>query len=380
MQVEASPLWPHNTDFPKLAGDIKVDVAIVGGGIAGISSAFFLGLRGYKVALVESEQIASAATGASSGTLFYGSETDFQESIKRYGIDSAKALFSETKSGIEFMIDLIKKENISCGLREPGIIFAAKNEAEAAYLEKEQETAKQFGINGKILDSNEIANVFKGKQFISGAEYYCGQIHPGQFVGAISQIINPRFGVQIYENTPMLSYSDNGASAIVKTENGSIKADKVIVATNIKPFYGLEKHFFVENSTVIPSKHLGDRVKEIMPVDKIIETLEEKYDIMYLQEGRLFLELYSAKGAQEKIKEYFPSWVEFDINGQWGDSWSKTKDMLPIVGHVTSNIIAQVAMGDQGIVMGFTTGRRMADIIEKKSDPFIEMLSPKRFG
>ena len=37
-------------------------------------------------------------------------------------------------------------------------------------------------------------------------------------------------------------------------------------------------------------------------------------------------------------------------------------------------------MGDQGIVMGFTTGRRMADIIEKKSDPFIEMLSPKRFG
>ena len=380
MKVEANPFWPHYTDFPKLACDVEAEVAVVGGGIAGVSSAYFLGCQGYKVVLIESNQVGSVATGASSGTLFYGCGSDFQGSIKRLGLDNAKLLFRETDETIREMTALIKKENISCGLRNPDIVYVARDDAETEYVLGEVKASAELGFPGKLLDGDEICDVFTGRRFPLGVEHLCSQIHPGQFIAALSKVAAERYGVQVYENTQMLNCEDVGKKAVVNTRNGKITADKVIVATNIEPFLGLEKHFAIENSTLIPSKPIGGRLKEVFPKDKILQTTEEYYDLFFPWEERVFLEVYKLRGAAEKMKHYFPSWLESDTHDQWGDSWSKTKDMLPILGHVTPNLIAEVAMGDQGIVMGFTCGRKIADVIEDKGDLFTKMLSPTRFG
>lgn len=376
--MQGNPLWPHETDFPMLAGDLTVDVAIVGGGIAGISAAYFLGAKGYKVALIERDQIGSAATGASSGTLFHGSGLGFKASVEQYGMEKTEVLIKETDTAIKDMMELIEEEKIDCGLRTVNLIDVAKDESEMEHVNSEAEISSKLGIESKLLQSDELEEVFKVKPFALGIERFCAQIRPGRLVAALAKIMSSRYGVQIYENTRMFGFNDNGSKATVKTENGTITANKLIIATNIEDFEGIEKHFKIENSTVVPSKPLGDRMKDVFNKEKIIETIGDQYDMFYPLDGRILFEVYDPKNIQEKVKQYFPSWVEFEFDNMWGDSWSKTKDNLPIVGNVTSNIISAVGMGDQGIVMGYASGKKMKDIIDQKSDEFLEMMSPKR--
>jgi glycine/D-amino acid oxidase-like deaminating enzyme len=73
--MQANPLWPVTERFPRLERDSNVDVVIVGAGIAGISCAFHLQNAGYKVLVLEKDEVGVAATGASSGILYYGSHT-----------------------------------------------------------------------------------------------------------------------------------------------------------------------------------------------------------------------------------------------------------------------------------------------------------------
>jgi glycine/D-amino acid oxidase-like deaminating enzyme len=232
VKVEANPLWPHYTDFPKLAGVVKADIAVVGGGIAGVSCAYFLGTKGYKVVLLETNQIGSVATGASSGTLFYGCGLDFQQSIKRLGLNNAKLLFHETSRSIKEMIALIKKENIQCSLREPGIIYISRNEGEAEYIKGEERASAELGFPGKILSGDKISEIFTGRRFLNGVEHFCAQIHPGQFVCALSSLACAAHGVQIYENTEMLNFEENNKNVILKTSGGKVIAEKIVMATN----------------------------------------------------------------------------------------------------------------------------------------------------
>jgi len=112
-EMQANPLWPVEKRFPALDRDAKVDVAIVGAGIAGISCAFHLQTAGYKVAVLEREEVGSSATGASSGILYYGSGGNFVEAKERYGNDNATTLWKETARTIKDIVALVEKHRIN---------------------------------------------------------------------------------------------------------------------------------------------------------------------------------------------------------------------------------------------------------------------------
>ena len=116
-----------------------------------------------------------------------------------------------------------------------------------------------------------------------------------------------------------------------------------------------------------------------MPTDVIMWTPDERYDLLYCHDGIAFLEMYDLQNVDEKVKKYFPQHVEFQRDKTIGDAWSKTKDWLPIVGSVKKNVHLSIAMGDQGIVMGFTSGANMPALINGETNNFLEMASPKRF-
>ncbi len=135
--MQANPLWPVATRFPVLDKDLRVDVAIVGAGIAGISCGFHLQNAGYRVAVIDREEVGSAATGASSGILYYGSGGNFVEAVQRYGKDDATTLWKETEKTITDLVSLIEKHRIPCGFRQTGAIMVAKTDPEKVRIEKE---------------------------------------------------------------------------------------------------------------------------------------------------------------------------------------------------------------------------------------------------
>ena len=372
--MQANPLWPVATRFPVLDKDLDVDVAIVGAGIAGISCGFHLKNAGYRVAVIDREDVGSAATGASSGILYYGSGGNFVEAVERYGKDDATILWKETEKTITDLVSLIEGNRIACGFRHTGAIMAAKNGPEEIRIEKEYAALRDIGILTEQYSSDEIQKSFTGRKFVSGLSFdICCVIHPAQFAAELAR----KFNVPVYEKSPMLKFTEEPDGVRLESSRARIQCDRLVLATDLEPFYGLEKHFGQETTVVLASRELA-AAKEIWPEDKVIWTMEDKYDILYPLGQRLALELYQARNIKPKLTQYYGG-VSFDVQYRWGDSWSKTTDLLPIAGPLTDRVYAAVAMGDEGIVMGFTAGGRMPLAFDGREDPILRMMSPTRF-
>ncbi len=373
---ETNPLFPVKDQFPVLDKDISVDITVVGGGITGISCAFHLAKNGYKVAVLEEQEVGSGATGASSGILYYGTGTDLKKATELFGKEKAPMLWKESKLSIDTMEKIIENNSIECDLRKPGALMVAKNEDEGSFLEQELAALKDIGFEGDILQSEELKTYFTQKEFVAGLlQNNVSQIAPGLFAAGLAKTAN----LSVYNNSPLVNYKEEKDSVIIETPKAKVKSQKVVFATNRKPFFGLENYFFIENSVILASKRLSkEQIRDIWPEHKIIWTAEDKYDIIYEHDSRAILEFYYFKGARDKIKYYLPNF-DFVQEYTWGDSWSKTNDWLPIMGKIKENIYAAIAMGDQGIVMGFTAGRKIVDLISGRQDDLLDMVSPKRF-
>lgn len=352
---------------------MDADIIIVGSGIAGISSAYFLQEAGHKVIVLEKNTISSGATGQSTGVLWYGSGLNLVPSIENFGEKNAKKLWLETDRTIREMRSLIEKNSIDCELRDPGGILCARNSKEDKFLKKELKAMKKVGLPAKLLDASEIKGFYLASGFTSGLFEECSQIRPLKFVMNLAKTMN----IDVWENFSMLDYEDDD-KVLVKTNKQNLTCEKIIVATNHKPFLGFEKFFVREDTIALYSQFLGEGIKNIFPQEKIFWMIDDFYDMIYPLDGRLVLELFRLKEVKKKLSHYFPR-VNFEIEQRRAGSWAKSNDTLPIFGKISKNVITEIAMGDQGIVMGFTCGRKILDVIENRKDDFLEMTKPGRF-
>lgn len=375
--MQQNPLWPVKDRFPKLEADTTVDVAVVGAGMAGISSGYFLQAAGYEVLVLEKDEVGSAASGASSGILFYGTGTNLVDAVRLFGREEATLVWKESEKSIHEIAEFVEGEQILCALRRPGAIMIAQTREEELLLADEHNALKSIGVESRLLNTMEIKAFFTPNRYPAGLEYpICTQLQPAVFAAGLAK----KSGLPVYEYSPMMSYTELSDGVRIQTPEAIVACRTMIVATNLEPFYGLERHFTLESSALVASKALEKEViQSIWPEEKFIWTADDEYDILYPQDSRAILEVYKLKTANEKLQRYLPG-LEFTIDKRWGDSWSKAIDWLPIIGKVRSHVYAALAMGDQGVVMGFTAGRKMTSLIQGKDDPFLRLTSLERFN
>ena len=374
--MQANPIWQVKDRFPKLENDTEVDVAVIGGGMAGISCAHFLKQAGYRVAVLEEDEVGNAASGASSGILAYGSGTGFVEAAEMWGKENATLLWKETQEVIKSIQKVVEKKHIRCDARAIESIMVAKEAKDKQLLEDEHVALNEIGMKAtRLVPTEFIKKVFPGREFAAGLlfeETY--QIMPAQFAAGLAQA----YGIEVYEKSGMQSFKETDKGVVVKTADATVTCKHMLVATNLKPMFGLEKHYEIESSMIFASQKLAGDMEKVFPQKKILWTTDLRYDLFYPHDGRAIFEVYSPKDKEQKLKLYFPNF-DYKIEKQWGDSWSKAKDWLPIVGKVKPNISVALAMGDQGITMSWMSARKIASVIKGESDPLLEMMSPKRF-
>src|SRR5690348_2828111 len=115
--MQANPLWPVTNRRPSLGRDLRTDVLVVGGGMAGVSCALNLLKSGREVALIERDEVGGPATGASSGVLYYGSGTNYIPAVGLFGQEKADALWRETADAVKEIQEMATKSQIDCGVR-----------------------------------------------------------------------------------------------------------------------------------------------------------------------------------------------------------------------------------------------------------------------
>ncbi len=373
--------------FPSQQQDVSVDVAVIGGGIVGVTSAYLLKKAGLRVALVDARRILGGVTGHTTAKLTSQHGLIYNELISNLGKEKAKQYADANQSAIEKVAFLIKENNIDCDfIRKPAYTFAF-NEQSIESIKNEAKSAVALGLPATYLGTLDMPFEVKGAVCFANQ----AQFHPVKYLQGLLEKVEGD-GCYIFENTMALDIIEE-ETCKVKTDKGIISARNVIVATHY-PFYEQTGFYYVrlyqsrsyviaftsnkklENGMFIsveePTRSLrsqpyGDKELIILTGNDHRTGDIEKDTLDYYSQLKEFAEKYFGINSIEY------SWSTQDV---------MTLDHVPYIGKIGSGMNnTYVATGFEkwGMTNGTAASVILSDLILKRNNPWTEVFDPLRF-
>ncbi len=209
---------------PPLAGHVKADVLIIGGGAAGLAAALRLMDQGTDVVLLERNICGGSSTGKSAGFLTPDSELDLSQLVRRFGPQGARDLWEVATTGVEIMTSVVKQHSIQCDLVRQDSLFVSNGAAGWKAVQEEAECRKLLGFPCVLYSADEIPSIL-GSQSYSGAVRYADTfaINPLLYAQGVKQLLMKN-GVRIYEAAEVRAIEGRTA----RTHLGSVTAKEII--------------------------------------------------------------------------------------------------------------------------------------------------------
>ncbi|WP_292554761.1 FAD-dependent oxidoreductase [Mesorhizobium sp.] len=224
------PFWfPSDENakaYPQLVDDFYVDVAIVGGGIVGLTAAHLLAGTGKSVAVLEARQVGQQATGRSTAKVTSQHGPRYDRLIRDIGRDGARIYAQANEQAVGKIRTLVETLQLDCGLKPMAAFVYGETEDEASSLRKEAEAASSLDLPASFV--TEVDLPFR----VTGAVRFDGQAQfdPYRYLLGLAEVVS-REGM-LFEKTRVTDV-EQGEPCIVKTDGGLVTADQVIVATQM---------------------------------------------------------------------------------------------------------------------------------------------------
>lgn len=388
--INTMPYWivsTKDTDYPKLNEDIQVDVAIVGGGITGITSAFLLKKEGFKVAVIEADHIAKATTGHTTAKITSQHGLIYDQIKTDMGEEKARQYANANESAIHFIENLVKEKHIDCYFaRHPAYVYTLEDNY-IKKIEAEADTASNFGIKAEYMDNIPLPFAVKAAlRFEDQASF-----HPRKYILALAAEI-PGEGCSIFENTTAIDIEEGEFCSIITKDGHKVVAPNVIIASHF-PFYdggGLYfTRMYAEKSYI-----LGIKIKEKFP-DGMFITAEEPGRSLRSQsyeDGELILvagEHHKTGHGPSTLKHYealkdfaYNTFQVQDVLYRWSTQDCMTMDGVPYVGQLTSgtkNIYVATGFRKWGMANSTAAAMILKDLIVKGKNEWLDVYNPSRF-
>jgi glycine/D-amino acid oxidase-like deaminating enzyme/nitrite reductase/ring-hydroxylating ferredoxin subunit len=229
---ESVSVWFNHASmptFPALTEDIKADVCIIGGGIAGLTTAYMLMKAGKSVCILESNDLASGQTGKTTAHFTVALDDRFFDLEKIHGEEGLKLIINSHSEAIRKVEEIIKSENIECELKKvSGYLFSLDDKDEDV-LEKEFEASHKAGL----VDIQRFALSPFSNFNMGPSLHYPKQIrlHPIKYLSALAKIIIDGGG-KIFTKSHVVEVQ-GGENSFVKTKtNKAVFCSSIVVATN----------------------------------------------------------------------------------------------------------------------------------------------------
>jgi glycine/D-amino acid oxidase-like deaminating enzyme/nitrite reductase/ring-hydroxylating ferredoxin subunit len=383
------PIWNRNartSSFPSLSESIETDIAIVGGGITGITAAYLLSKSGKKVVLLESGSVGMGTTGFSTGNLYVPIDELLFSIADKHGDEVAKEVAASRASAIDFIERIVNEYNIECGFqRLPWHVFTSdESEPKSENVKNESVATLKMGVQassaipeGFPLEVSDITTISNQAQF-----------NPFTYTARLASVISPH-NCRIFENTTVTNISD-GDPCIVETDQGTIKAKKVVVATHSpKGVYAVHAAMEVRREFAIAAKLWGD-----LPQPGIYWHYHkgEKYSFrpVHTSEGDFLLALggsYKVGNTEDgeenfkKLEEYLNEHFEVEsIHYTWAAQNYRPAGLLPYIGNsfAEDNVFIATGFAADGLVYGTLAAQIITDQILEKENPYSKLYDPKR--
>jgi gamma-glutamylputrescine oxidase len=386
----ANPFAPA----PKLKGEVRADVVVIGGGYTGLHAALNAAERGFSVVLLEAGRIGWGASGRNGGQIIPGWRKGAAELISRFGREKAKTLFHLALEARQLTLDRVARHDIKCDLRTNGHLTLATKPAdlrwmrkEASLLWREFDYARTEVLNAADARVRVDADGFYGALFDEGG----GHLHALNYALGLADAARAA-GVTLHENTRVLQIESEGG-VVAHTVDGIVRARYGVLACDAL-INGLEPR--IARRIMPVANYLIATEPLAAPDDLIANSLavsDSRFVVNYFRlstDGRLIFgggERYSPRPPADipafvrgHMLRIFPQLEHARIDYAWGGLVSITMSRLPHIGRLNDLFFAHGYSG-QGVLIPALAGKVLAEAMSGTAERFdiLSSVAPPEF-
>lgn len=380
-------LWKADAskeNYPSLQEDVETEVAIIGGGITGITTAYLLAEAGKDVVVLESGELAGSTTGDSTGNLYTMLDNRLHHIKAKFNEDTAKTVAESRTTAVNLIEELQEQHDIDCSFKRQPWYLYSETEKKDETIEDSKKTLQQLGLDVDIL--NELPLPFPVSSAIRVKNQ--AQFNPAAFVKGLASKIDKK-RCRIFTQTTVY-HIEKGETHVLETPNAKVRASKIILATHTpKGVYALQTELYPHREYAIAAKLKSGNYPEGIFWDT--EATNHQSVRSYENENGKFLVLvgqHHKVGQEDDEKDYFGELENnarknFDIKSipyKWSAQHYKPADGLPYIGESSDdNIFVATGFSTDGLTYGVVSAIIFRDLLTGRKNNWTEIYDPGRF-
>ncbi|GEL78103.1 (2Fe-2S)-binding protein [Tenuibacillus multivorans] len=391
---DSQPIWFDEASIPTfqpLTEDQTVDVAIVGGGITGITAAYLLTQQGLNVALLEASTILNGTTGHTTAKITAQHGLIYDELINKQGYNPARMYYEAQTDALQLIEELVQNHQIDCHFEKQDAYLYSTSGEYKNKLEKEYQAYDHLNIKGNL--ENQIPFNVTIENALSMKNQ--AQFHPLKYLTHLVNLITQQGG-KIYEQTTAVDVEDAHGSAVVVTREGfRIKANYVLACSHF-PFYEGTGMYFTR-MYASRAYALAVKAEKPYPGDYFLSVDQPDRSIRksYLNGEEIYLIIGEGHktGQGEGMMKHYKNLKRFcdkvfdensyEILHRWSTQDLTTIDKIPYVGAISKkrqNVLIATGFRKWGMTNGTNAAQLMSDIVLGNLNPYEQLFSPSRFS
>lgn len=395
-EISSAPVWGEAAGASRWGAHIgraEVDVAVVGGGLTGVSTALHL-IRArpdWTVMLLEADTIGAGASGLSTGICGPGVGGRIRPLARRHGPDAAREMFRYSQDAVRAVVELADREGLDAEVRPSRHLLGAYTGTQAAMLRKEEEEFRRLGLDPAWLTRDEVAD----------------RLGHGRYHGALAYdpvvVLNPlkltvglaaaaaRAGVRVRAGSRVTGIEPGRGRVRLRVGTaGSVSARQVVVATDgyTPPDFPYGRRLVRLRTHVTATRPLSPAERAAMGWDGHDAVIDQRTFFSYYRldaAGRLLFgggpvtrpEAPAAaservfRRLRRELTDTFPMLADVPLEHRWSGLTSSTLDRLPVVGDVPGQdgVVFAGAWCGHGVSMSVATGRSVAEQLAAGRSP-----------
>lgn len=366
-----------------LEHDLHVDVAVVGGGIVGVTTALLCREAGLSVAVLEARTIGSGTTEGTTGKITSQHDLFYAEGVRTHGEEAMRTYAEANQAAIALFRDMTERHGIDAyATPAPSYVFT-REESQVDAIAAEANTAAELGLPARFV--TELDLPFEILAAVEFADQL--QVHPGRLVHGLASAIEGE-GCTVHEHSRVIDITEQGGRAVVRTSSATVTADHVVVAT-LLPILDRGLEF----ARTRPSRSYGIAVTVdgSVPTPMYISAESPKRSLRHYH-GELGTYLVVVgdghdTGEGTDLSAHWQSLIDFaqahfpvtSVAYRWSAQDFYPADGIPYVGRLRFSDHVQIATGFRkwGLSNGMVAAQIMRDTIVGKDNPWADVFSAR---
>ncbi|HWT98361.1 MAG TPA: FAD-binding oxidoreductase [Terriglobales bacterium] len=370
--------------YPALQSDHQTDICIIGGGLAGLTTALELCRRGRMVTVLEAKRVAWGASGRNGGFVSPGYACDLEKISRKAGADQGKQLYRLSMEGVDIVANNIRDLAIHDAERSDGIIGAIRYDDAIGLAAYRDKMDRDFGQHLVLMQRTELRSVLRSAKyhqalFAPDAFHF----HPLNYARALVREIR-RLGGHIYEDSPAVSITRSNGRQDVTTPGGTIHCQEIVLAgggytDRLCP--ALTRSFLPIATYVLLTEANAALVQAAINTTAAIgddRRAGDYYRIVrgdrILWGGRITTRTADPQNLAQLLRREmvttYPQLSPLKVELAWSGLMSYARHLMPQIGRLTPGIWYCTAFGGHGMNTTAIGGKVIAEAITGASDRY----------